>query len=112
MCSNNSFLPNLDDVASNGNNVSAFVNSKVVINCNDSPEPIPGVLANINDQQIPTHVAWITPTNNILVWIRQYVPTDDDESGADELQSNNTAKIPQEIGKNFHDIMQTSHKVI
>ena len=112
LCSNNSFSPNLDDAASNSNNVSAFVNSKVVINCNDSPEPIPGVLANINDQQIQTHVAWITPTNNILVWIRQYVPTGDDELGAGELQSNNTANIPQEIRKNFDERMQTSHKVI
>ena len=112
LCSIQSFSPNLDDVASNGNNVSAFVNSKVVINCNASPEPIPGVLTNINDQQIPTHVAWITPTNNILVWIRQYVPTDDDELGADELQSNNTTNMPQEIRKNFHERMQTSHKVI
>ena len=112
LCSNNSFSPNLDDAASNSNNVSAFVNSKVVINCNDSPEPSPSVLADTNNQQIPTHIAWITPTNNILVWIRQYVPTGGDELSADELQSNNTEHMAQEIRKYFYDRMQTSHKVI
>ena len=24
---------------------------------------------------MPTHIAWITPMNDILVWIRQFVPS-------------------------------------
>ena len=61
----------------NSSIVSTFVNSDVVVNCPVYPGNGSMLFSNDTESKrsMPTHIAWITPMNDILVWIRQFVPS-------------------------------------
>ena len=94
-CSNNR---SSQTFTARNSNVSAFVDSDVVINCpiSSSSRGEFSVKTNVeqgmngNDEPIATHIAWITPTNNILVWIRQFTPSGLQHSIIEREESNGT----------------------
>ena len=74
-------------------NVSAHVNSDVVINCQKTlKRSSNNSITNDDDEPIPTHIAWITPTNDILLWIRQFMPSSSSNENTiiNELLENTT----------------------
>ena len=72
--------------------ISTFVNSDVIVNCPVNPENGSILFRNdINSKRpMPTHIAWITPMNDILVWIRQFVPSPANEENSKIETSDNT----------------------
>ena len=89
-------------------NITAFVNTDVVINCHpNSFNNIGGEALALakeeddNDTPIATHTAWITPTNDILVWIRgQFAPESDVRDSNVEVYTTNTTMEPERIQVN------------
>ena len=107
-----------DAKGSNSSTVSTFVNSDVIVDCPTNPINGSFLLPNGDDNKnntddlrsMPTHIAWITPMNDILVWIRQYVPplpvikensTVESHENITITDQNNTAKEQYDAIKEF-----------